>query len=161
MFRAAFTILYMNPTKPFKLQCQQKKSQQITKVDSELNNTSNKTNVEVKDLNLQWLRYNYPANDEKQLYSWLLEFLLFNSVDIQIVFNGERSLKCHKKSWKNLSSFQMTNHVTCLELTLAYYFAITSILTKTCPATKLWSSSNFISLGTGFWPARWVEKSRI
>ena len=51
MFRAAFTVLYMNPTKPFKLQCQQKKSQQITNVDSELNNTSNKTNVEVKDLN--------------------------------------------------------------------------------------------------------------
>ena len=51
MFRTAFTVLYMNPTKPFKLQCQQKKSQQIPNVDSELNNTSNKTNVEVKDLN--------------------------------------------------------------------------------------------------------------
>ena len=54
----------MNLTKPFKFQYQQKESQQIVNMDSELNNTLNKTNIEVKDLILQWLRYNYPANDE-------------------------------------------------------------------------------------------------
>ena len=64
MLRTTFTILYMNLTKPFKFQYQQKESQQIVNMDSELNNTLNKTNIEVKDLILQWLRYNYPANDE-------------------------------------------------------------------------------------------------
>lgn len=64
MLRTTFTILYMNLTQPFKFQCQQKESQQIVNMDSELNNTLNKTNIEVKDLILQWLRYNYPANDE-------------------------------------------------------------------------------------------------
>ena len=54
----------MNLTKLFKFQCQQKESQQIVNMDSELNNTLNKTNIEVKNLILQWLRYNYPANDE-------------------------------------------------------------------------------------------------
>ena len=66
MLRTAFTILYMNLTKPFKFRCQQKESQQIVNMDSELNNTLNKTNIDVNDLILQWLKYNYPANDEKR-----------------------------------------------------------------------------------------------
>ena len=47
MLRTAFTILYMNLTKPFKFRCQQKESQQIVNMDSELNNTLNKTNIDV------------------------------------------------------------------------------------------------------------------
>ena len=39
MLRTAFTILYMNLTKPFKFPCQQKESQQIVNIDSDLNNT--------------------------------------------------------------------------------------------------------------------------
>ena len=46
MLRTAFTILYMNLTKPFKLRCQQKESQQIVNMDSELNNTLNKSQIE-------------------------------------------------------------------------------------------------------------------
>ena len=73
MLRTALTILYMNPTNPCKFQCQQKESQQITKVEIELNNTVNKTNTEVNDLNLQWLRYNIillmMRSKERQLYS--------------------------------------------------------------------------------------------
>ena len=73
MLRTALTILYMNPTKPCKFQCQQKESQQITNVEIELNNTVNKTNIEVNELNLQWLRYNIimlmMRSKERQLYS--------------------------------------------------------------------------------------------
>ena len=65
MLRNALTILYMNPTKPCKFQCQQKESQQITNMEIEQNNTVNKTNIKVNDLNLAQIQY-YPANDEKQ-----------------------------------------------------------------------------------------------
>ena len=62
-----FVVTHINPTKPCKFPCQRKESQQITNVEIELNNTVNKNNIEVSDLNLQWLRYKYyPANDEKQ-----------------------------------------------------------------------------------------------
>ena len=72
MLRTAFTILYMNLTKPFKLRCQQKESQQIVNMDSELNNTLNKTNIDVNDLiysGLDTIILPTMKSEERQLYS--------------------------------------------------------------------------------------------
>ena len=72
MLRTAFTILYMNLTKPFKFRCQQKESQQIVNMDSELNNTLNKTNIDVNDLiysGLDTIILPTMKSEERQLYS--------------------------------------------------------------------------------------------